>query len=305
MRFRCWTPLGEQPLSPAGWPRSPVHSARSNPLRGFSNPTSASRLAIWRSGLAAHDRRYRRTRAGAGCAGADRGRLPADRPQHVATAASLVSLPAVECRVSVFVDSVEDAAAAVAAGATDLLLRDWDTESLGALREALAPVRLTERAALPPDVAVDDLRDRLDAELFKAIPRPGRRLRLRPTPLRVGSRQGHAGPGPGERFSAEWLDQSWVTASDDGNLDDVGRPRRHSAPFARRDRPTRDEVERLFRSRGARSMPSPTSPMSCGSAPTGTSSPTWSTATSTTPTSATSAAASVPSPRASLAEPAG
>ncbi len=170
----------------------------------------------------------------------------------VATAASLVSLPAVECRVSVFVDSVEDAAAAVAAGAADLLLRDWDTESLGALREALAPVRLTERAALPPDVAVDALRDRLDAELFNgyldlvdgsgyARPRyewaPGKDM---PAPVPAG------------RLSAEWLDHSWVTASDKGNLDDVAVD---LAGILRRSldgiRPSRDEVERLFRSRGS------------------------------------------------------
>ena len=171
---------------------------------------------------------------------------------NVASAASLVSLPAVECRVSVFVDSVEDAAAAVAAGATDLLLRDWDTESLGVLREALAPIRLTERAVLPPGVAVDTLRDHLDADLFKgyldlvdasgyARPRyewaPGKDM---PAPVPAG------------RLSAEWLDHSWVAGSDDGTLDgvagDLAGILRRSLDGAR---PSRDEVERLFRSRGS------------------------------------------------------
>jgi len=171
---------------------------------------------------------------------------------HVAGAASLANLPTVACRVSVFVDSVDDAAAAVAAGATDLLLRDWDTESLGALRDELAPIRLAERAALPPDVAVETLRAHLDADLFKgyldlvdasgyARPRyewaPGKDL---PAPV------------PAERFSAEWLDQTWLVGSDGGDLDEVAAD---LAGILRRSldgtRPTRDEVERLFRSRGA------------------------------------------------------
>ena len=170
---------------------------------------------------------------------------------HVAGAASLANLPTVACRVSVFVDSVDDAAAAVAAGATDLLLRDWDTESLGALRDALVPIRLAERAALPPDVAVDTLRTHLDADLFKgyldlvdasgyARPRyqwaPGKDV---PAPV------------PAERFSADWLDQSWLVGSDDGDLNGVAAD---LAGILCRSldgtRPTLDEVERLLRSRG-------------------------------------------------------
>ena len=170
---------------------------------------------------------------------------------QVADAASLARLPAMLCRVSVFVDSVDDADAAVAAGATDLLLRDWDTESLGALREKLAPMRLVERAAVPPDVAVDTLRRHLDADLFKAYldlvdgsgyarPRhewaPGKDL---PAPV------------PDARLSADWSDHAWLTASDDGNLDGVAAD---LAGILRRsldgNRPTRQEVERLFRSRG-------------------------------------------------------
>ncbi len=170
---------------------------------------------------------------------------------HVADATSLANLPTVACRVSVFVDSVDDAAVAVAAGATDLLLRDWDTESLGALRDELAPIRLAERAALPPDVAVDTLRAHLDADLFKGY-------------LDLVDASGYArpryewapgkdmlAPVPTERFSAEWMDQSWLVGSDDGDLNGVAADLdgilRRSLEGTR---PTRDEVERLFRSRG-------------------------------------------------------
>ena len=51
------------------------------------------------------------------------------------------------------------ALAAVDAGATDLLLRDWDTESIGALRDALPAGALVERVdgRRFPDILTEDV----------------------------------------------------------------------------------------------------------------------------------------------------
>ena len=126
-------------------------------------------------------------------------------------AAGICSLPAVEARVSVFVDSAAEAAAAVEAGASDLLLRDWDTEMIGELREALDG-RLAERTAAPGGVPVDEARESLSAPLFKAY-------------LDLVDASGYARPrsrwAPGaavepplnpHRFSAAWPDALWTGA---------------------------------------------------------------------------------------------
>jgi FO synthase len=52
--------------------------------------------------------------------------------------------------VSTFVDTVGEALEAVAEGAGDLILRDWDSERLWQLRQALGGTRLVERTAFPP-----------------------------------------------------------------------------------------------------------------------------------------------------------
>ena len=110
---------------------------------------------------------------------------------------------------SVFVDTVGDARAAVEAGAGDLLLRDWDTERLGELRDALEGRRLVERTAFPPDLPYDEAVGRLDPPVLRAYlglvdatgaarPRygwaPGRDL---PIPPAAG------------RLSAQWTDPAW------------------------------------------------------------------------------------------------
>ncbi len=167
---------------------------------------------------------------------------------RVADAASITGLPAIDCSVSVFVDSVEDAAAAVAAGATDLLLRDWSTDGLGELRDALAPRLLVERTALPPGIEIDTVREALDPATFKAYldlvdgsgaarPRyqwaPGKDL---------------AAPVPARRLSAEWADAAWVDGAGGGavaaDLQAILDRSLAGTP------PSRDEVERLFRARG-------------------------------------------------------
>jgi FO synthase len=169
----------------------------------------------------------------------------------VAPNALLANLPGLDTSVSVFVDSVADAADAVRAGACDLLLRGWDTESLGALREALVDSNLQERTALPIGVEIDAVRNDLDKELFTAylgqvdgsgVARP--RYEWAPgmdTPA----------PIPAGRISAEWADQAWL----EGTPTPVrSRPRSELRSILDRSLegtpPTRAEIEVLFRARG-------------------------------------------------------
>ncbi len=168
---------------------------------------------------------------------------------RVSEAASIAGLPAIACAVSVFVDSVDDAVAAVAAGATDLLLRDWSTDGIGELRDALAPRVLVERTALPPGVEIDAAREALDPPMFTAwldlVDGSGA---ARPRYEWAPGKDTPA-PVPPRRLSAEWADAAFAGAAGGGavaaDLQAIldrslaGRP------------PTRDEVERLFRARGA------------------------------------------------------
>jgi len=128
---------------------------------------------------------------------------------RAAEAAGVCGLPAVRARVSVFVDSAAEAEAAAAAGASDLLLRDWDSEQIGELREALDG-RLAERTAAPEGVSVDEARESFSAPLFKAY------LDLVDASGRARPRCRWAPGAPVEpplnplRFSAAWPDALWV-----------------------------------------------------------------------------------------------
>jgi FO synthase len=169
---------------------------------------------------------------------------------RVAEMAELGSMPGLSAAVSVFVDSVDDAVAAVGAGAGDLILRDWDTESIGQLRSALGSA-LVERTALPVGVTVDAARDALPGPLFTAwlglVDGSGA---ARPRYSWAPGKDERA-PIPGNRLSAEWPDAAWTGGSAPGTFD-----RLDPALAAILERslagspPTRDEVERLFRSRG-------------------------------------------------------
>ena len=171
---------------------------------------------------------------------------------RVRRAAGIVSLPAVSTRVSVFVDTVEEALAAVADGAGDLLLRGWDGESIGLLRDSLPAGQLVERTALPIGVNLDEARQVLDGELFTAYlnqidgsgvarPRydwaPGKPTDP-PVPARPAiAANGLTRPGRGARQASgiEGLDpdlQRILTRSLAGTA------------------PSRDEIERLFFARG-------------------------------------------------------
>lgn len=168
----------------------------------------------------------------------------------VAAAVELVSLPGSDAVVSVFVDSVEDAVAAVAAGARDLLLRDWGSERIGELRDALAEHGLIERTAFPTGIDYDDAATALDAGAFSAYlnqidgcgrarPRmdwaPGKDLEV---------------PQPEHRISAAWTDEMWRHRSA-ATVDDASP--RIAGILSRAldgDAPTVREIEDLFRATG-------------------------------------------------------
>ena len=169
---------------------------------------------------------------------------------RVASMAELMSLPGLAACVSVFVDSVEDAVEAVGAGAGDLLLRDWDTERIGQLRDALGGV-LVERTAYPLGVEIDSARSHLLPELFTAwlgmVDASGAaRPRYHWAPGRD-----EPVPVPPARLSAEWPDRAWGERPGPGVLGALDPELRAILERARGGvAPTRDEVERLFRSRG-------------------------------------------------------
>ena len=169
---------------------------------------------------------------------------------RVAEGAEMAALPGVNPRVSVFVDTVEEALAAVETGATDLLLRAWNTETIGRLRDVL-PFPLVERTALPIEVTVDQARDHLESDAFKAY------LDLvdasgiaRPRTEWAPGKDLPAPHSPG-RFSAQWSDEAWAREPHMGGGDAVrGELRRILDRSLEGHRPTRDEVQRLFEARG-------------------------------------------------------
>lgn len=169
---------------------------------------------------------------------------------RVAEIAGLLGLPALTTSISVFVDSVDDALAAVAAGASDLLLRDWDTESIGDLRDALTGL-LVERTAFPIGVAIDDLRAELSPGMFTAaLGQMDGSGAARPGYAWAPGRSGRV-PVPAGRLSAEWLDARWVAEPAPAGLDAVRPDLRTILDRSLSGRrPTRQEVEELFRARG-------------------------------------------------------
>jgi FO synthase len=169
---------------------------------------------------------------------------------RVSAASAIVGLPGISAVVSVFVDDVEEAVTAVSAGAGDLLLRDWDTERLGQLRDALGGV-LLERTAFPPGLTIDDVREGLDPRTLAIYLRgtDGSGAARPRTDWSVGKDQ--PPPRPPHRLSAEWEDGAWVTEKPEVGLENASRP---LAAILSRSldgvAPTREEVEMLFRARG-------------------------------------------------------
>ncbi len=170
---------------------------------------------------------------------------------HVAEAADVAGLPGnTGTSVSVFVDTVEDAIAAVTAGATDLLLRDWDAERMGELRQTLAPHQLVERTALPLGVSIGVARRQLDQDTFTAwLGQTDGSGAARPRyPWAPGNEEDL--PVPDGRLSAEWPDNAWVSGSAPEAISGAGDVR----PILERSldgiAPTRNELELLFTARG-------------------------------------------------------
>jgi len=169
----------------------------------------------------------------------------------VRNAVELAAIPGSSVTVSVFADTVEDACAAIELGARDILLRDWDTERIAELRDALTEHDLVERSAFPPGIDYDDAASSLEAGAFStylnqidgsgtARPRddwaPGRDLGVPRSP---------------SRLSTEWPDEAWRERSGATFDDASGKIKpildRALAGIA----PGRDEVEMLFRVRGS------------------------------------------------------
>jgi FO synthase len=169
----------------------------------------------------------------------------------VTEAADLVALPTIEAAVSVLVDSIGDALAAIERGATDLVLRDWDTESLVELRNALADHEFVERTALPPGIDIDQPRRHLPAELFTTylnqIDASGV---VRPAYEWAPGKDVEA-PLPPHRFSAQWADAEW---RDTEYELDLGAVAPQLAGILSRSlegrRPSRDEIAVLLAARG-------------------------------------------------------
>ncbi|MBT8215125.1 MAG: 5-amino-6-(D-ribitylamino)uracil--L-tyrosine 4-hydroxyphenyl transferase CofH [Acidimicrobiia bacterium] len=169
---------------------------------------------------------------------------------RVADAARLCSLPGVDATVSVFVDSIDDALAAVASGAGDLLLRGWSTDDVGGLRDAL-DILLIERSAVPVDITIDAAREELPPELFKAyLDQIDGSGVVRPRTDWAAGRS-TVPPAPPERQSAAWQDATWHgMKSEDAAAAVTGDVRGILDRALEGQRPSVAEIERLFRSRG-------------------------------------------------------
>jgi FO synthase len=173
-------------------------------------------------------------------------------PARLAEAVALAALPGASVRVSVPVADLEAALAAVAGGATDLVLDGWDAEALGALREALGPAALAERVALPPETPLDAARE--------TLPRPALKAYLDTVDASGLARPRTAwAPGvdapppvPSRRLSAGWDDAGWRAGEDAGELGRQPPDLRRILEASLEGRPpSRDGVERLFRAHGA------------------------------------------------------
>jgi FO synthase len=173
--------------------------------------------------------------------------LRSDRPSE---AVAITSLPGVEAEVSTHVSSLSEAVAAVQEGATDLLLREWDDEAIGLLRETLG-VPLIERPGIPIDVPAESVRRELSGETLTAYlhvvdalgavrPRtdwaPGKDLPI---------------PAPPSRLSAQWSDTVWLSGACTDPVDVATAPIRRILDRSMGGaRPNRDELATLFRARG-------------------------------------------------------
>ena len=161
-----------------------------------------------------------------------------------------VDLPGLAVTVSVFVDDVDQALAATAAGAGDLILRDWSGERIGELRDALGDHVLVERSAFPPGVEIDEARTMLTSESFTAwLSQVDASGAVRPRYSWAPGKDERP-PVPDRRFSAEWTDGLWVSAAAPGQLEGAGALRPILERSLAGSPPTQPELEALFAARG-------------------------------------------------------
>ena len=168
----------------------------------------------------------------------------------VKAAAAVCSLPAIEAVASVFVDDVDQAEAAVLDGAGDLLLRDWDADRIGDLRQRLASRRLVERTALPPGLEIDAVRQVLSRSAFRAwLQQVDASGAARPRYTWAPGRA-EAAPVPPRRFSAAWPDALWVAGAGAQELEGAGSLRPILERSLAGSPPRVTETEALFGARG-------------------------------------------------------
>ena len=160
-------------------------------------------------------------------------------------------LPGLATRVSIAVDTLAEALDAIAAGAVDLVVGDWDPDHVGGLRDAIAPRPLVERTALPPETEIDDARAVLARPLFTAwlgqIDGSGA---ARPRYTWAPGRDEDP-PVPERRLSAEWGDDAWREGTPDEGFARLDPDLAEILERSLADTPPRvGEIERLFRARG-------------------------------------------------------
>ena len=172
-------------------------------------------------------------------------------PERLAEAVDMASLPAVNTRVSVVVDTVDDAIAAVRGGARDLVVAGWDDDALATLREAILPEVLTERTALPLGTPIEAMRDIVALPLLTCwLQQVDCRGAARPRHPWAPGRDMHP-PVPAHRMSSEWGDAGW----NDGEwVRDLDRIAPDLAGILERSLagtpPTVAEMVRMFEARG-------------------------------------------------------
>jgi FO synthase len=172
-------------------------------------------------------------------------------PERLAEAVDMASLPAVHTRVSMVVDTVDDAIAAVRGGARDLVVAGWDDEALATLREAILPEVLTERTALPLGTPIEAMRDIVALPLLTCwLQQVDCRGAARPRHPWAPGRDMHP-PVPAHRMSSEWGDTGWNDAEWVRDLDRIapdlaGILERSLAGTA----PTVAEMVRMLEARG-------------------------------------------------------
>jgi len=170
---------------------------------------------------------------------------------QVARARGITDMPGSTASVSVFVDTVSDAVDAISRGAGDLLLRGWDSETIGELRDALPTGSLVERTAFPIGLDYDDVAQELSAGAFSAylnqIDGSGR---ARP---RSGWAPGKdmATPESQTRMSVAWPDEAWRARQGSQYVNASNTIAEILERAIRGDAPTRDEIEVLFKAQGS------------------------------------------------------